>query len=381
MNAKRRTVGIFLVVAILLLVTLACGTSTTPSPQATQDGQAQAEPSEIVETTKTSEPTKATEPPATPTQLQIGLSRENPFPREELVSAPNWDVQVIEVKRGEEAWKDIQAANMFNETPPEGMEYLLVKIHAESTYADSDEHSIGGCDFDVTGDKLINYTCGLFSVVEPDPQLDANLFTGGETEGWAGYLIAQGEGNLMLVVNESMNFESDAKRYIALDDGASIRIPSDLASITPTDSGKDRNVPAPRTEKTTTEDWELSILDVIRGEEAWKMVQEANQFNEPPLEGFEYIAVKVHVRYIGTEDNAVNLDGSFFKSTGSAGILHDMPSVVDPSPQLDIWLYPGGESEGWVVVQASQGETNMTLVFEPWFDFSGDNKRFISLEQ
>jgi hypothetical protein len=365
-----------LALLILLLASLACGTSAPASsqPAESSQGQVQAESSETPGSTKTPEP------PASPTPAPIGLSRNNPFPRTDLVSAPNWDVQIVEIKRGAEAWQDIQAANMFNEAAPEGMEYLLVKISAKSTYTDSDEHSISGCDFDVTGDRLINYTCGMAIVVEPDPQLDARLYSGGETEGWAAYLVAQGEGNLMLVVDESFNFDSDARRYIALDDGASLGIPSDLVSIKPTDAGKDRSAPAPRSEKIITDDWELSILDVIRGDEAWKMAQEANQFNDPPQEGFEYIAVKVHVRYIGTEDKPSSMDGSFFKSTGSAGILHDAPSVVDPSPQLDISLYPGGEFEGWIVVQASVGETNMMLVFEPLFDFSGKNKRFISLE-
>jgi hypothetical protein len=373
-NSRKRFPSLALL--ILLLASLACGTSTTASPQPTESSQGQVQ----VEPSKTPEATNTPEPPATPTPAPIGLSRNNPFPRTDLVSAPNWDVQVIEVKRGDEAWQNIQAANMFNEAAPEGMEYMLVKIHAKSTYADSDEHSISGCDFDVTGDRLINYTCSMASVVEPDPQLEASLFSGGETEGWAAYLVAQGEGNLMLVVDESFNFDSDARRYIAIDDGASLGIPSDLASIKPTDAGKDRNAPAPRTEKTITDDWELSIIDVIRGDGAWKMAQEANQFNEPPQDGFEYVAVKIHVRHIGTEDKPATMDGTFFKSTGSAGVLYDAPTVVDPSPQLDISLYPGGEYEGWIVVQASVGETNMALVFEPLFDIGGNNKRFISLE-
>ena len=247
MNNKGNSRTLFpsLALLVLQLASLACGTSTTASPQPTEgsQGQVQVEPSKIPEATKTPEP------PATPTPAPIGLSRNNPFPRTDLVSAPNWDVQIVEVKRGAEAWQDIQAANMFNEAAPEGMEYLLVKIHAKSTYTDSDEHSISGCEFDVTGDRLINYTCSMAGVVEPDPQLDARLYSGGETEGWAAYLVAQGEGNLMLVVDESFNFDSDARRYIALDDGASLEITSDLASIKPTDAGKDRNAPAPRNEK------------------------------------------------------------------------------------------------------------------------------------
>ena len=130
----------------------------------------------------------------------------------------------------------------------------------------------------------------------------------------------------------------------------------------------------------TTDDWEITVLEVIRGEEAWNMALATNQFNEAPAEGMEYIVAKVHVRYIGTEDEAAALDGTFFKSTGSASVLYDAPPIVDPEPQLEAYLYPGGEFEGWITVQVAVGETGVMLVFEPWFDFSGDNKRFIALE-
>lgn len=326
------------------------------------------------------EPTETPEPAATKTPLPIGLSRNNPYPRSDIVSAPNWDVQVLEVKRGEEAWKDIQAANSFNEAAPEGMEYLLVKLHVKSTYADADEHSISGCDFDLTGDRLTRYSCSMTMVVEPEPQLEARLYTGGEAEGWSAYLVAQGESNLILEVNESLNFDENALRYIALDEGATINISPELSNINPTDSGKDRSNPASRADKIITKDWELSVIEVVRGNDAWKMVQEANQFNDSPVEGMEYIAVKIHVHYIGTEDKVENIDGSSFKTTGSANVLYDPPSVVDPDPTLDIYLYPGGEYEGWIVLQAAKDDTGIVLVFDPLLDFSGKNKRFISLE-
>jgi hypothetical protein len=360
--------------AALLLASLACGTPANSSTQSSPDNQGQND-SPIV-----TEPSSTPAPPATPTPLPIGFSRNNPLPRTNLVTSPNWEVQVIEVRRGEQAWLDIQAANMFNEPAPAGMEYLLVKIHAKSTYADSEEHSISNCDFSVTGDRLIEYRCGSANAVPPEPVLDARLFTGGETEGWAAFLIGQGETNLMLAFEEMFSFDPNATQYIALDDGASISVSPDLAGIQPINSGQDRNAPASKSETVVTEDWRFAILEVYRGDQAWTMIQQANQFNEPPLAGFEFIAVKIHVSYIGTEDKSATIDSSFFKSTGSAGILHDLPYAVSPSPQLDSSLYPGGETEGWIVVQAAQGETNMILVFEPLFEFGSQNKRFISLE-
>jgi len=306
------------------------------------------------------------------------MSRGNPFPSSEIVAAPNWDIQVLEIVRGDAAWQAIQAANQFNDPAPEGMEYLLVKIHVKCTYDDSDEHSISGSDFRVTGDRFIQYS-GAYAV-EPDPQLDAQLFTDGETEGWAAFLAGQEEGNLILIFDELLSFDEDRRRFIALDEGASVTIPSELSTIQPTDLGAERTNPAPFGETIITEDWKVSLLEIIRGEEAWTMAQEANEFNDPPVEGMEYIAVRVYAQYIGTKDSPAQIDGSYFKTTGSASVLYDLPSVVDPEPAFDATLFPGGEVEGWVILQAAQEETDVIAVFEPLFSFSSANKRFLSLE-
>jgi hypothetical protein len=94
----------------------------------------------------------------------------------------------------------------------------------------------------------------------------------------------------------------------------------------------------------------------------------------------EYIAVKIHVRSIGKVDQAESMDRSSFQAVGSLGVFHDSPAVAGPEPSLDISLYPGGEYEGWVVLQAASGETGVGLVFKPALDESNANQRFLSLE-
>jgi hypothetical protein len=321
------------------------------------------------------EPTPA---PTTSTPASIGMSRLNPFPRSAVVTTSGWEVQVLETQRGEPAWQAIQAANMFNEPAPAGMEYLLVKLRVKSTHADGEEHSIGQGDFKVTGDRFFRYSTA--DAVEPNPPLDARLFNGGQTEGWTGYLVGQGEGNLVLIVDELLNFDEDRYRFIALDEAVSLSIPAELADIRPSDIGLDRANPAAIGQTVTTDEWQVTVREVFRGNEAWAMAQAANQFNDPPEPGMEYVAVKVHARLISTEDRAVAIDNSYFKSTGSAGVLYDQPSVVDPDPMLDVSLFPGGQYEGWVVLQAAQDETGLTAVFEPLFDFGNENRRFLALE-
>ena len=198
MKAARMQQPLLFFVAIFTLVSLACNLGSAPEPTqpALTAEQAEAEPTRTMvptkapEATATPEPTQAPPPTATliPTDTPVvsppGMSRSNPFPATELVSAPNWDIQVLEVKRGEEAWKEIQAAYDYNVEAAQGMEYLLVKLHIKSTYADSEEHNINYCDFSATGDRLIQYTCGSAPVFGPEPQLDATLLTGGEADGW-----------------------------------------------------------------------------------------------------------------------------------------------------------------------------------------------------
>ena len=389
MNTSRKSIIPFLLLALVFLISLACGSSTTDTPTApetTEEEQVatsgdETQPESPAEPTNTPEPTDTPEPtplPPTPTSAPIGLSRSLPFAITELVSAPNWDIQVLETVRGDAAWQAIQSANQFNEPAAEGMEYLLVKIHAKCTYADSEEHSISGADFKVTGDRLIVYTQSY--VVDPEPSLDAQLYAEGEAEGWVSFAVGQGEGNLMLIVDELMNWDDDRYRFIALDEGASISVAQDLAGITATDLGEDRGSPAPLGETIITENWKVTILEVVRGEGAWAMAQEANMFNEAPAEGMEYVAFKVHVQYIGTDDKAENISRIFFNTTGSANVVYEDPFLVAPEPGLDAYLYPGGETEGWAILQVAIDETNIMVIFEPIFAFTDADKRFMSLE-
>ena len=314
MNVKNKSVIPILLITFVILVSLACGSSSTVSPTsqpgATSSGN-QAQATNPPQATVPPQPTNTPKPtpvPPTPTPVPMGLSRSNPYPETELVSAPNWDIQVIEIVRGDAAWQAIQSANQFNEPAPEGMEYLLVKIHVKCTYPDSDEHSIGGSDFKITGDHLIRYSQA--SVVAPDPNLEAQLYKDGETEGWVSFTVGKEEGNLILIYDELMSFDENSSRFIALDEGASVIVPPELSGIAPTDLGKDRSAPAPVGETIITEDWQVNILEVVRGEAAWTMAQAANQFNDPPADGMEYIAFRVHAKYIGTVDKTEQIDGS-----------------------------------------------------------------------
>ena len=69
--------------------------------------------------------------------------------------------------------------------------------------------------------------------------------------------------------------------YVALSDGATLPIDPALDQIQPTDLGRNRDQPAPLGETTITDDWEITALEMVRGEAAWSMAHAVNQFNNP----------------------------------------------------------------------------------------------------
>ena len=315
---------------------------------------------------------------ATPTAIpsKPGLRRDNPFPVGQSATVPNWTVQVVGMQRGGDATTALEDANSTTMTPPANFEYLLLKIKVKCNYTDKDQHSISASDFKVTGDRLIAYS--PLDVTVPDPPLDNVLQAGEETQGWAAFTVGKNEHDLILAVDEIANDSPDRLRYIALEGGASISIPTTLDSIQATDLGTSPSQPAPRSVKVITNEWEVSVLDVITGKTALDMIL-ANPYNLPPDSGMQYILVKVYVRYRSTVDLPVGIDNYYFTATDSTGTLYDFTSLFSPDPALDMALFPGADYVGYVVVQAALNSTNPTLVFQAVDDTSGESLRYISL--
>lgn len=374
------------------LLLSACGNPPTSSSEQTSSPSAAVPvatspvaantPTEIVEPTSTPQPTATTEPTATPTPepAEVGTSRSNPLALGTELGFETWAVTITEVIRGEAANQAIATANQFNDPPREGFEYVLISLDLANigTKQEAQDTSFA-VDVRLTGDRNVLY--GPASVVKPKP-LEGQLFPGGTTSGQIAFEVPKEEQNLMLRVQESFSFDSDTQRVVAIMEGAKLTPNPELSGITPTDIGTSRNAPAKRGETVTTDAYEVTVVEVVRGSDAAKLVEEANEFNDPPEQGKEYVAVRLKVRYIGADepDNAQGVDGSLFKITGEKNVVYEKPSVVSPSPDLDATLFPGGETEGWEVFSVAENESQLTLIFEPLFSLSDNDTRFLALE-
>jgi hypothetical protein len=147
-----------------------------------------------------------------------------------------------------------------------------------------------------------------------------------------------------------------------------------------TDSaGRSPQHPLPRTATVVTPDWQIQVLEVIRGEAAMQMLAQASVLNRAPdAVGMEYVLVKLHVKYVGTKATR-HIYGRIFHSQDTANALYDRLSFRDvlvPEPKLEADLAPGQETEGWVALLAGKNATGLTLIIWPYASYENDVATF-----
>lgn len=378
------------IVAACALILVACGSTppATPSGSSAVPTAVSAIISDATSAPAAEAPTTApaptdapapTEAPTAAPAAEPGLSRTAPLPIGTEVRGTGWSITVTGVKRGKEATDLIKAANQFNDPPVEGMEYLVADLKVANIGAKPEAQMPDlGVDIRVTGDRNVLYS--RTPAVAPKPFKD-KLLPKGESEGQIVFTVPSDEKNLMFRVGELLSFDDATQRYIAIDEGAKLAPPADLASVAMSEAGKTKEAPAKVGDVVTTGAYEVKVLEFVRGEEAAAKIKEANEFNQPAPAGMEFVAIKVHVRALSTEkpDATTNVDSSLFKISGEKNVEYDHPPTVAPEPRLDANLYPGGEAEGWVVLAAATGEKGLVVKMAPLLSFSGDDARYIAL--
>lgn len=102
---------------------------------------------------------------------------------------------------------------------------------------------------------------------------------------------------------------------------------------------------------------DITLLETIRGEEAWTMIQNENQFNEPAEEGYEYVIVKVKgfLKESETDDDSLYFSNMNFNFVSNDGEVYNWTSVVVPN-DLSTELYNGGTGEGLIANQVKVGD-------------------------
>lgn len=103
---------------------------------------------------------------------------------------------------------------------------------------------------------------------------------------------------------------------------------------------------------------ELTVHDVIIGDEAYEMLVEENQFNDPAPEGYEWALVDVNLELIEseTEDHAFYVM-DLLEIVESDGSTAPRESAVTPNSFGGDHIYSGGSSSGYSSALVPEGDT------------------------
>jgi len=97
---------------------------------------------------------------------------------------------------------------------------------------------------------------------------------------------------------------------------------------------------------------EVTLLETIRGDAAWAIIEKENMYNEPAVEGFEYVLIKVKgfLKESKTEDDSLYFSNMSFNFVSNEGEVYEWASAVVPN-ELSKELYNGGSGEGFIAGQ------------------------------
>ena len=116
-------------------------------------------------------------------------------------------------------------------------------------------------------------------------------------------------------------------------------------------------------------DMKITLLEVIRGEEAWKRIKDAGNSNKPPAPDKEYILARIRFEYYarGTPGLCIHqLDPDQFVAYSANGDDYKAASVVPPKPNMRKELKSGESHEGWIVFEVAKEDK------EPLMNYSAD---------
>ena len=299
-----------------------------------------------------------------PEPTDVGLTRAAPAPIGVPVVSPLWELTVLEARRGGDLLADLQTASPFIDPPDEGYEYLAVRMRVRHLGPDQPDTIISKFQMSPTGSENILYDVPFADSFEPE--LLYTLYPGAVVEGWATYLVLTTDTNLSLRFGGPFGPDPEYDRFMALEPGASVPVPTGALAAR-NEVGVEPGLPAGIGDVTVGTSWQIELVEVVRGPEALDAVLAANDFNDPPDDGTEYLLLLFDMRNIGLTDAPRAMTEFSFRLFDASGAELDMPFITVPSPGIDVELFPGGQHRGWIVFAAPVGAPGLTLTVDPDF--------------
>jgi hypothetical protein len=146
-----------------------------------------------------------------------GRTREEALPVGETVETAGLRVTVLDIDNDADA--TLADLDEFPATPVPGARSVLIRLRVEYVGDSGDDTvQVWENDYKLTGSNNVVYdsfgdaSCGFL----PD-RIDAELFPGGEIEGYVCFRVPEDETDLILVVDPFASFDDDDRRFLRLE--------------------------------------------------------------------------------------------------------------------------------------------------------------------
>lgn len=105
--------------------------------------------------------------------------------------------------------------------------------------------------------------------------------------------------------------------------------------------------------------FDLTVLEVTRGEDAYQKLKSMNEFNEPAPDGYEWLLAKTKVKFTesATKDLSFYIDGIMnFEMVSENGDIYSGDILGTTDPEFSYEMYVGNEKEGYISGLVKKGE-------------------------
>lgn len=110
----------------------------------------------------------------------------------------------------------------------------------------------------------------------------------------------------------------------------------------------------------------VTINEILRGDEAIQRIKAANQFNDAPPDGFEFVLLRITIEYISESGDVLEIDENALSSVTNGRIIaYTDTFTYSPcclEPPFEFSLLPGGTGDGWVALPVAIDDKNPMLL-------------------
>ena len=113
----------------------------------------------------------------------------------------------------------------------------------------------------------------------------------------------------------------------------------------------------------------IELTQTISGDEAWKIIKNANMFNSPPDAGMKYVLAKFRIKILELEIEPYKINHAKFNAVSKSGVKYDNWLVLSGlKPDLRTDLYEGAEHEGWTYFMVNDNDEPLAVLNQGWDD-------------